>query len=388
MARAKKVLVLWNFVGEDVYEMLKAQGPQPLAWKPDQLASQVETVAEEIHAIGAMLKELGYRVKSVNIEDDFDRLLGAIRAYEPDVIFNLVEWFNNDQAHEPYVAGLYELLRVPYTGNTPMCLATCQRKFRTKVLLEAAGLPTPAYFLVEQNDQPPREHGIPYPLIVKPAREDASGGIEKESVVADPEALATRVAHVHREFQQPALVERYIEGREIHVAILGNDPPEVLPLLEFEFDDPTPQEGGEWRPHIVSYEAKWDPTSKDFYSVDSVVPPRGLPRSVARRIREVALEAYKVLGCRDYARVDLRVDSDGLPYILEVNPNPDLSDGTGFMLCAEKSGRTFRGTLGEIVEMALRRGAVTHGPTKVRASGRAARRSQVRSRGGAKGVKR
>jgi D-ala D-ala ligase C-terminus len=137
------------------------------------------------------------------------------------------------------------------------------------------------------------------------------------------------------------------------VAILGNSPPEVLPMLEFEFEE---KDEDDPRPQILTYEAKWDPTSPDFYASDVQVPPRKMKRKLGNRIREAALSAYRITGCRDYARVDFRVDNEGEPYILEVNPNPDLAQGVGFSLCAEKSGRTFEGVIGELLKMAMARG--------------------------------
>jgi D-alanine-D-alanine ligase len=253
------------------------------------------------------------------------------------------------------VAGLIGLLGVPFTGATPLCLATCQRKFRTKIILEAEGLPTPAHALFTRLPLP-RRIGLSYPLIVKPVREDASGGVTRESVVHDRGALERRVAWVLKEFEQPALVEEYIDGREIHVAVMGNDPPRTLELMEVVFQ--TAEGSGD--PRILTYDAKWDPESRDFYNVDTAVPPARLPRGARRRIREVAIAAYRALGCRDYARVDLRLDAEGNPYVLEVNPNPDLVAGSGFVACAEADGLTLSDVLRELVETAYRRGNRNH----------------------------
>jgi D-alanine-D-alanine ligase len=348
--------VLWNAVGEDPYA--KFAEPQPLPWNPTETAADIGTDADEIDAIIEALQARGYTVKGVNLAESFDTLLGALRSFKPDAVFNLVEWFNDLPVQEAYIAGLFSLMGIQYTGATPGCLLTCQRKFRTKVLLEAQGVPTPEYTLIREMPIP-QDVDAQYPVIVKPAREDASGGIDRDAVCHEHAELELQVAKVLAQYKQPALIERYIEGREIHVAILGNDPPEVLPLLEMEFDE---SEGDEWRPKILTYEAKWDPLSPDFYALDVQVPAKGLPRQLGNRIREVALQAYKITECRDYARVDIRVEEDGEAYVLEVNPNPNLAEGTGFMLCAEKSGRTFEGTIDEIVRMALARRPVPPPP--------------------------
>ena len=199
------------------------------------------------------------------------------------------------------------------------------------------------------------DHELEFPLIVKPAYEDASGGIEPASVVQNQAELETRVAHVIKEFEMPALVEEYIEGREIHVAVLGNDPPEVLPLFEMEFDDSEFNPDDEWRPQIISFRAKWDPHSKDFYTMDAVVPPENLDPEIEQEIREVAVDAFKAVQARDYVRIDMRIDEDGQPFILEVNPNPDLTNGAAYSMCATASGRSYSETVAAIADLAVGR---------------------------------
>ena len=354
MSTRGRLLVLWNQIEEDVYERWREEGPRPLDWSPDQVASDVGTVQEEMDALVGALREARFQVDIVNIQDDLDRMMSAIRFHRPDAVFNLVEFFRDDPIQEAYVAGLFEMMGVAYTGNRPITLATCQNKYRTKLLLEAAGLPTAEFFLATKVPVPV-DHGLEFPLIVKPAFEDASGGIEPASVVQDQEALAVRVAHVLTEFEMPALVEEYIEGREIHCAILGNHPPEVLPLFEMEFEEPDDDSDEEWKPQIISFRAKWDPHSREFYQMDAVVPPRDLDPLVEGYIREVAVGAFKAVRGRDYARVDMRVDHDGQPFILEINPNPDLVDGAAFAMCARAGGRTYAETLGAVADLAVAR---------------------------------
>ena len=352
MSTRGRLLVLWNQVEEDVYERWREEGPRALPWDPNKVAPDVGTVKEEMDALVGGLREARFRVDVVNVEDDLDRMFSAIRFYRPDAVFNLVEYFRDDPAQEAYVAGLYEMMGVSYTGNRPITLATCQNKYRTKLLLEAAGLPTAEFFLATRSPVP-ADHGLEFPLIVKPAFEDASGGIEPDSVVLDQDALAARVAHVLSEFGTPALVEEYIEGREIHAAILGNSPPEVLPLFEMEFD--AAADDSDWRPQIISFRAKWDPYHKDFYSMDAVVPPRDLDPVVEGYIRDVAVSAFQAVRGRDYARIDMRVDPDGQPFILEVNPNPDLVDGAAYAMCARAGGRSYPETVAAIGDLAVAR---------------------------------
>jgi D-alanine-D-alanine ligase len=353
MSTRGRLLVLWNQVEEDVYERWREEGPRTLAWDPQRVVPDVGTVMEEMDALVGGLRESRFHVEVVNVEDDLDRIISAVRFYRPDAIFNLMEYFRDEPTQEAYVAGLYEMMGVSYTGNRPITLATCQNKYRTKLLLQAAGLPTAEFFLASRVAVPD-DHGLEFPLIVKPAFEDASGGIEPDSVVLDQEALVARVAHVLEDFGTPALVEEYIEGREIHAAILGNHPPEVLPLFEMEFDTSV-NEDDDWKPQIISFRAKWDPHSKDFYSMDAVVPPRDLDPVVEGYIREVAVSAFRAVRGRDYARVDMRVDPDGQPFILEINPNPDLVDGAAYAMCARAGGRSYPETVAGIADLAVAR---------------------------------
>jgi len=355
MAPLGTVLVLWNQVEDDVYERMREHGPMPLSWDSDLLVPDVGTVADEMAAMTRAMAQR-YTVQVVNIEDDLDRLLAAVKVYRPDVICNLVEFFADNAVLEASVAGLLDLLGVPYTGSGPWTLATCQNKFRTKQLLEAAGLPTAAYFLTPAG-QVPALYDLIFPLIVKPVLEDASGGIELASVVHNHSQLEAQVARVYREYQTPVLVEEYIDGREIHVALLGNRPPEVLPLFEMEFDEEEFGLDREWQPRIISYRAKWDPRSPEFYMMASRCPAQDLDDELAHYIRDMAVQAYDALDCRDYARIDMRLDEeDGEVYILEVNPNPDLSHGTAYMQCAEAGGRSYAETLHAILALAMERG--------------------------------
>jgi D-alanine-D-alanine ligase len=353
-----RILILWNLVEDDEYEQLRAEGPQPLAWDPDRTASDVATIAEEFDATIEALESRGHVVELVNIRDDIGALVGAIQRFEPDAVMNIVEHFGDDPAGEVHVAGLFELLGVPYTGARPRGLALCQRKAQTKAVLAAAGLPTARYLVVSGrpgDQRAPADHRLRYPLIVKPALGDASIGIELASVVHDHAALDARIAHVFDEYDMPALVEEYVDGREIHCAIVGNAPAEPLPLFEMEFEDRI--EDGRVLPKIITYGAKWDPRSRDFYTMDARCPARDLTPEVEARVRQVALRAWRTVELRDYARIDMRLDpATGEPFVLDVNPNPDLADEGAFMTCAVASGRTFAGTLDEIVGFALERG--------------------------------
>lgn len=347
MAGRVSVAVLYNQIGEDEYErMIRTARRQADLLLPRHGA--ITTVAEQIGALAAGLQEAGFRVRAVNVRDSFPDLLRALRRDPPDVVFNLVEFFHDDPRLEATVAGLYELLRIPYTGAAPLALMLCQKKSAAKDLLLANGIRTPR-FRVFREGPVPRRHGLRYPLIVKPVQEDASAGIDEASVVDTPGALDERVRFVWKEFDQPALVEEFIEGRELHVPVFGNYPPRALPVAEMDFSRLPPETRT-----VLTFGAKWDPRSVVYQNVETRCPA-DLPARLRTKVEKIAVAAAGVLGCRDYARVDLRVSAKGAVYVLEVNPNPDLAEGDVFMTAAHAAGISGTQVLRKIIELALRR---------------------------------
>lgn len=347
MAAKVSIVVLYNQIGEEEYEDMIRKAKRETDLKVE-VRDQISTVGDQLHALVRGLTEAGFKAYAVNIRDRFDELYRALTRRKPDAIFNLVEFFNDDPRQEYMVAALYELLRIPYTGASPFTLALCQRKASTKHILLANGIRTPK-FRVMEDGKLPRRHGLRYPLIVKPVREDASAGINNASVVESFDQMQERVYFVWKEFHQPALVEEYIDGRELHVPILGNYPPKILPITEVDFSQLSTH-----LHNILSFEAKWDPHHEAFQQVKTQCPAELHPR-LRRRVIDAALAAYNALGCRDYARIDMRLNKRNQVYVLEVNPNPDLAEGDAFMQSAIKSGLTPAATLRKIVELALRR---------------------------------
>ncbi len=346
-AKRTVVAIVFNHVGPDEYIALRKVDPASLSFEPE-YPINVATVLEEYEAIRKALWKVGYRANLFNMEDDVDRLIAYLRKRRPDVVFNLVEHVRDDSALELAVAGLYELLGIPFTGAGPLALGLCQRKGTTKQLLLANGVRTPRFHLLE-GPLLRRRHGLHFPIIVKPSRQDASVGVEAESVVYDQAQLHARIARTYEDYGPPILVEEFIEGRELHVAVLGNDPPRALPILEYELSG-LPSH----LPRIISYAGKWDPLQEEYHRVDTICPAK-LRRQVERRVREAALAAYRLTNCRDYARIDVRLSKDSRVYILEVNPNPDLTEEVSYMESAAAAGMSFGETLKAIVEMALSR---------------------------------
>lgn len=344
-AKPKSVVVLYNQVGEDWYEKLQQVDPSTLPFEPE-YPVHVPTVKEEYEEVARALRRAGYRARAVNLENDLRRLERVVKRNRPDVIFNLVEFFHDDAALEGAVAGMFDLYRIPYTGSPPFALSLCMDKGLTKRVLQDHGVATPR-FKVLYEPRLPKRLGLRYPIIVKPAWEDASTGVSRDSVLYDGEQLEERVQHVYKEYGA-VLIEEFIEGRELHVSVWGNDPPEVLPPVEFDFSELPPG-----YPPIITYSAKWNPLSEVYHKVHTVCPAP-LPKRQLKKVQDVAVRAYQATECRDYARLDIRLKGDK-PYVLEVNPNPDLTEGVSFMDSAEEAGHSFSDALARLVEFAAER---------------------------------
>lgn len=325
----------------------------------------VENVATHLMRV---LEGRGHVAHAVGIRDDMAATMDEIRRCDPAVVFNLCESVGGDSRFEPLLPLLLEQSQLAYTGSGPLALSLALHKHKAKEVLRARGVPTPEAAFVTHKAQ---SVALPYPLIVKPAREDASVGIYSESVVWNEAALQTRVAHVLDQYQQPALVERYIEGREIYVSLLGrlDGPPEVLPFFEIDFSG-LPSD----RPRIVSFEGKWVEDSVEYAGTKPVRCE--LEPAVASRVADAALGAWDALELRDYGRVDIRLASDGTPYVIDINPNCDLShEAGGFARAARAAGLAYDGLVARLLDLALAR--QSHAPRSRTTSRTASREARA-----------
>jgi D-alanine-D-alanine ligase len=310
-----------------------------------------EGAEAEARAVKKVLKALGHAPILVPLGSDIETFIGNLRSAEPEVVFNLCEGFWGDSRKELHVAALLDLLGYAYTGAAPLSLGLTQDKGRTKDLLLSHRLPTPKYVMVKPREHFPRTRDLVYPLIVKPRFEDASLGISAESIVETEKELRERIQYVHDTYRQGALVEEFIEGREINAAVIGNAPVEALPLSEIRFHSGLPRS-------IVSYEGKWLEESNEFAGTEPICPAP-LKAKEEFLVRDVALRAFKILECRDYARVDMRL-REGVPYILEVNANPDISPGAGLAKAARAAGISYQRLIERILAMTVNRKELLH----------------------------
>jgi len=347
MKRKLKVAIAFNEANPDLYIKHAALNPDELSFVP---YFEVEnlTPIEEYELMVKRLCSCGYDAYSLNIIDDLNILLNDVKENKPDVIFNFIELYKENSRLEMSMVGLLDLLEVPYTGAPPLSLANCQNKVLTKRLLNAQGIRTPRFMLVKEISKN-FKHDLKFPLIVKPAFEDASVGIENDSVVENNKQLIKRINYVFTSFQQPALVEEFIEGRELNAAIFGDTNLEALPISEIDFT-----EMPEHLYNIVSYQAKWDPHHESYHKTIPSCPAK-LPLDIELKAKKIALESFQALECRDYGRVDMRLTNDNEIFVLEVNPNPDLTEGAGFMRSAEAAGYTYEQVLEKLIHFALAR---------------------------------
>ncbi|MGB7211990.1 MAG: hypothetical protein WBC97_05125 [Gemmatimonadales bacterium] len=305
----------------------------------------VAQVAENAEEIQANLRTRGIHVSLIPIHlGDFSWIA---KARKVDVIFNLCEGLDGHSKYEDYVVGTLELMGVPYTGCRPWPVTVCHRKHIANTLMQAAGVPIPKFWLAQGNKLPQE---FPLPSIVKPAAEDASLGIDSGAVCTSKKGLRKRLAEQLEQWDE-VLVQEYVAGREFNVGFVGH---QALPLSEICFDG-MPE--GSWP--VLTYSAKWDEGSaEDLGSVP--VCPADLPADVAKRIVAAARQAWELLaGGEGYGRVDMRLDARGMPWVLEVNPNPDLSDDAGLARMARANGWDYGELLQRIVDEALARAART-----------------------------
>ena len=294
-----------------------------------------KTIAENLNLAGVPAQT--YVVRDLPDVDaiarEFDR--------EHTLVFNLCEHLQGDSHRDGEVAQRMTDLCIQFTGASVTALANTLDKSRTKVRLHSAGVPTAGYQVLTRADEPIR---VPFPVFVKPLAEDASIGIDRDSVVHDEMSLRRRVEYILDTYREPALAEEFIDGREFNVGMWGNGKLYTLPVAELDY--------GDWPAYqrFLHFDAKWNPNALEYQTM-YVRCPANIEPELAEKISRVARQAYKVMGCRDYARVDIRL-RHGEPYVLEVNPNPCLSPDSGFPNAARVAGYDYPTVVSRIVRWA------------------------------------
>jgi len=297
------------------------------------------------------LRKLGHEARPLGVQDEFLPIRDAVEEFKPHVVFNLLEEFHNNVLFDQNVVSLLELLRVPYTGCNPRGLILARSKSLSKKLLAYHRIPIPDFLVIPRGHRTRRPKKLQFPLFVKSLMEHASYGIAQASLVEDDERLAERVAFVHESIGTDAIAERFIEEREIYVGVLGNTRLVALPPLELVFENRPAN-----APLIATAKAKHDLAYQAKRGI-VLQAAEGLEPEVAERIARLAKRIYRTLELDGYARIDFRLSSDNVPYFLDANPNPDISDGEEFASAAEFVGMTYGDLVSRILNLGIRRGA-------------------------------
>jgi len=293
--------------------------------------------AREVHDT---LAAMGHRASLVRVDVGIRPFVEALEAIQPDLVFNMCEGYLESSAGEYHIAGLLELLGIPYTGSGPLALAVALDKPLSKELFRAKEIPTPKFAVYREMPAGPPPHG--FPLMLKLAGEDASVGITPENVVRDSSAFEKRLDELLREFHAAVLAEEYIDGREFTIAMFDGRPLLVEEIL-FSVE-----------PRIVGFRAKWDSGSLEYEGTNPTFTP-AITNAQREEMMTLAVRVWDALGFRDYARVDFPMDGDGRIYVLEANPNPDISVGAGYRLALDAAKIPYKDFVSRLVENAFAR---------------------------------
>jgi len=300
-----KVLVIFDFpidAPDDKYEKYVEASD----WRPNR------NVLEALQALGHEVIPFGLHNKIYSLEK-------KIYEIKPDIVFNLLECFEGDRRHESHIAGMLELLKVPYTGCPPDSLAICRNKFYTKRILSPLKIKLPRSVVFPRGNLKVRLKKLRFPLFVKPLGLEGSDGISQSSFAENEESCLERVKFYHENLKTDALVEEYIEGRELYSSIIGNNRLKVLPLREMVFT-----EFPEDKPKFATFKAKWDKNFRKKWGIKNTFAGP-LEEKVQKSIYSISRRVFRALGLKGVSRLDLRVTPDNVIYVIEVNPNPSLA---------------------------------------------------------------
>lgn len=294
-------------------------------------------------AVARTLRRLGHEVQVVGVADDLEPIRAAIAAWQPHVAFNILSYFHDVVAYEANLVAFFELCKLPYTGCNARGIVLAGDKVLAKQVLAWHGIPTPRFLVVAPGEPVRVPPGLGFPLLVKTAAEHGSAGIAQASVVQSRSALAARVRWLHATYGGEVLVEPFLSGREFSVGVLGNERPLVLPVWETWFERlPRGQHA------ILTARGKWDEHYQRRIGLRSG-PARRLPPALRRELQDLARRTFRALRLSGYARIDLRLDADGRPHVLEANVNPDLTPGEDFPLAAQRAGLSYARLLQRLV---------------------------------------
>ncbi len=313
---------------------------------PDSLQGATEKEIDEWRTeydVISHLKAAGHEVLPLGLSDSLSELRRALRDWQPEIVFNLLEEFDGIVTYDQHVVAFLELMHQPYTGCNPRGMLLSRDKVLSKQLLTYHRIPTPQFAVFARGRRPRLPPKLRFPMFVKSSTEDASLGIAHASVVEDPKQLLERIAFIHEQTHSDALVEEYIEGRELYVGVLGNDRLKVLPVWEMTFGS-LPEK----LPAIATRKVKWDRAYQRKYGITTAAA-HDLPEGTVARLERIAKRIYRALHLSGYARMDFRLRADGTLYVLEANANPNLSAAEDFAQAALTAGLGYEELLQRIL---------------------------------------
>jgi D-alanine-D-alanine ligase len=300
----------------------------------------------EAHVLAA-LAELGHTAEYLAIFDDLDLLRQKLQRFEPDLIFNLADQFKNNRAFDQNIASFLEMHGVPFTGCGSTGLTLCKQKGISKKILGYHRIHVPAFSVMPRGRRFARPKRLRFPIVVKPLKEEASYGIAQASFVETDEQFKERVQFVHEKYDNDAIAEEYIAGRELYVSVLGNHRLDVFPIRELVFKEVPPDE-----PKIATYKAKWDEEYRKRWGLQNQFA-NGLDPAVARDIEQTCKRIYRLLTIDGYARIDLRLTPNNEIYFIEANPNPILAADEDFAQSALKTGLAYPQLIARVIRTGL-----------------------------------
>ncbi|HEY7424611.1 MAG TPA: hypothetical protein VH682_10315 [Gemmataceae bacterium] len=311
-----------------------------------------------VDQVSDALRGAGHKVSVLGVHGDLLKLRAGLARRKPDLVFNLMETFGDTQLGAVGLAGLLDLLGLPYTGGGPGEIYIQEDKALTKKLLAFDGIRYPEYAVFSPDADLEIGGQLRMPLFVKPLRMDASLGIDGKSLVRDTGEMMERVRDIHRRLKDAALVEEYVEGREFYVGVLGNVAPQAFPPIEMDFSGLP-----DGIPHVLDAKAKWDEKSPQYKGTRAVVAE--LPDELRARLQKTALDAYRALRVRDYGRIDMRLTEAGEIYVIEVNASCYLEQSSEFAAAAHAADLDYPTLIQRIAECACeRRGISAHRTSK------------------------
>jgi D-alanine-D-alanine ligase len=298
--------------------------------------------------VTATLERLGHQVHNLGVRGDLNVIRRTLEEVKPHVVFNLLEDFHDVPIYDQNVVSYLEILRTPYTGCNPRGLMLARDKALSKSLLASHRIPVPEFAVFRIGRAVRRPRRLAFPLIVKSLTKEGSEGIAQTSIVDSDEKLAERVRFVHERLGTHAIAERFVDGRELYVGVLGNERLQVFPVWELLFERLP-----EGAPRIATERVKWDPAYQEKVGVKTAAA-KNLPDELLARIARLCKRIYRTLQLSGYARIDLRLDANGLVHVLEANPNPQIAYGEDFAESAEYAGIEYGELLQRIVNLGMR----------------------------------